>query len=109
MPRGLPERKEQIRDEFLSSKAFLSDGRPLGLLCFYQEQREWMGIEPTSPDVNRDSTALKAAGPTRRPDTPGERGESTMQRPFALRFNLCQRKHNAVPLENYFCGLVHHQ
>ena len=32
--------------------------------------REWMGIEPTSPDVNRDSTALKAAGPTRRPDTP---------------------------------------
>lgn len=35
--------------------------------------REWMGIEPTSPGVNRDSTALKAAGPTRRPDTPYRR------------------------------------
>ena len=35
-----------------------------------QMQREWMGIEPTSRRVNDDSTALKAAGPTRRPDTP---------------------------------------
>jgi len=32
--------------------------------------REWMGIEPTRDRVNDPSTALKAAGPTRRPDTP---------------------------------------
>ena len=36
----------------------------------YQEPREWMGIEPTRDRVNDPSTALKAAGPTRRPDTP---------------------------------------
>ncbi len=35
-------------------------------------EREWMGIEPTRRCVNNASTALKAAGPTRRPDTPGE-------------------------------------
>ena len=32
--------------------------------------REWMGIEPTRDRVNDPSTALKAVGPTRRPDTP---------------------------------------
>ena len=32
--------------------------------------REWMGIEPTRRRANDASTALKAAGPTRRPDTP---------------------------------------
>ena len=35
-----------------------------------QPRREWMGIEPTRRRVNDASTALKAAGPTRRPDTP---------------------------------------
>jgi len=29
-----------------------------------------MGIEPTSRSASYGSTALKAAGPTRRPDTP---------------------------------------
>jgi len=33
-------------------------------------KREWMGIEPTRRRANDASTALKAAGPTRRPDTP---------------------------------------
>jgi len=32
--------------------------------------REWIGIEPTRGRANDPSTALKAAGPTRRPDTP---------------------------------------
>ena len=36
----------------------------------YQSAREWMGIEPTRRRANDASTALKAAGPTRRPDTP---------------------------------------
>ncbi len=34
-------------------------------------QREWMGIEPTRDCRGSLSTALKAAGPTRCPDTPG--------------------------------------
>ena len=33
-------------------------------------QREWMGIEPTGGRVNDSPTALKAAVPTRRTDTP---------------------------------------
>jgi|GEM_PF-6250715 len=32
--------------------------------------REWMGIEPTRSRAYDSSTALKAAGPTRRPVTP---------------------------------------
>ena len=36
----------------------------------HQDAREWMGIEPTRDRVNDPSTALKAAGPTRRPYTP---------------------------------------
>ncbi len=35
--------------------------------------REWMGIEPTKRRASDASTALKAAGPTRRPDTPSGR------------------------------------
>ena len=38
----------------------------------HQSAREWMGIEPTRGRTYDPSTALKAAGPTRRPDTPGE-------------------------------------
>ncbi len=41
-----------------------------------QSAREWMGIEPTRSRVNDPSTALKAAGPTRRPDTPLDNGIS---------------------------------
>ena len=36
----------------------------------HAEEREWMGIEPTRRRASDASTALKAAGPTRRPDTP---------------------------------------
>ncbi len=43
-----------------------------------QNKREWMGIEPTRSRVSDPSTALKAAGPTRRPDTP-EHGISSAQ------------------------------
>jgi len=36
----------------------------------HHDAREWMGIEPTRSRVSDPSTALKAAEPTRRPDTP---------------------------------------
>ena len=36
----------------------------------HPKEREWMGIEPTRSRASDPSTALKAAGPTRRPDTP---------------------------------------
>ena|GEM_PF-6539123 len=39
----------------------------------HRSERGWMGIEPTTSRVNDPSTALKAAGPTRRPDTPPEK------------------------------------
>ncbi len=38
----------------------------------HEDAREWMGIEPTRRRVSDASTALKAAGPTRRPDTPSD-------------------------------------
>ena len=42
--------------------------------------REWMGIEPTKRCGYNASTALKAAGPTRRPDTPSRGPHSTRSR-----------------------------
>lgn len=44
-------------------------------------RREWMGIEPTRRRVNDASTALKAAGPTRRPDTPDHQSLSPSPQP----------------------------
>ncbi len=57
---SLPSRREESR-------------RPAawgGLCASLRSAREWMGIEPTRRRANDASTALKAAGPTRWPDTP---------------------------------------
>ncbi len=42
-----------------------------------------MGIEPTRSYVSNPSTALKAAGPTRRPDTPQDETHFDRNTPLA--------------------------